>query len=747
LRAKILTASDIILEFESAMRASGIDCPESIVADGKLHRFTPPGDKKGSDSCWYVLHLDHPPSGAFGSWKSGLKENWSIDQKKFGREFSDDEKASLKKRMEADKKRRQTEEKELRDEAKRKANEIWQISKAPPFEHAYLTRKKIENKWARLYRDMLIVEVLNDDGLVGLQFIPEDPEKHKNFLTGTPLKSAAFSIIGGRIEETLIICEGFATAVSLHMATGYPVAAAFSAGNLSAVSKFFRERYQALKIIIAADNDQFTLTPIRNPGLHYGKKAAGEIEGALRYPIFKGGEDGKPTDFNDLHCLYGLEEVKLQIDHGKGSFEEKTTALISESILWERLPDQEPGKKPLATITNLSAALNRAGIIIRYNVIKKEQEILIPGQKASIDNMKEVCVSRVTDLCNRFKIPTGPMDQFLTFLADDNQYNPALTWITSKPWDGRSRLIELFESIKAKGEDHNERAKSLKNTLMRRWLVSAVAAVDRPNGVNAQGVLVFQGDQYIGKTKWFKSLAPQELDLWAEGKTLIPSDRDSVKQVVSYWLVELGEIGATFRKADIEQLKAFVTKDRDTIRMPFAKRESSFVRRTVFFGSVNQKEFLADETGNRRFWVIECEAINPDHGLDMQQVWAEVYDLYKQGEGWHLTNDEVEMLNEHNKDFQMGDPIDEKIMTKYDWERDDLEKCGQWKTATQVLEEIGLERPTRADQNRAATTIRRLNGQKVKRTGAGRFLLIAPERLLIINQHSIETWRQFSPNK
>ena len=114
-----------------------------------------------------------------------------------------------------------------------------------------------------------------------------------------------------------------------------------------------------------------------------------------------------------------------------------------------------------------------------------------------------------------------------------------------------------------------------------RWMVSCVAAVFNPDGISAHGVLVLQGDQYLGKTKWMKSLAPKELGVIKDGITLNPSDKDSVMQCVRNWIVELGELDATFRKSDIASLKSFITSDRDVLRRPYARLESEFARRPV----------------------------------------------------------------------------------------------------------------------------------------------------------------------
>jgi putative DNA primase/helicase len=237
-------------------------------------------------------------------------------------------------------------------------------------------------------------------------------------------------------------------------------------------------------------------------------------------------------------------------------------------------------------------------------------------------------------------------------------------------------------------------------------------------------MLVIQGDQYLGKTKWFKSLVPEELGLCKDGMLLRPDNKDSVKQVCSFWLVELGELDSTFKKSDIAQLKAFITNKSDVLRRAFARKESHYARRTVFFGSVNPKQFLNDPTGNRRFWTIEAAEINHTHNLDMQQIWSEVLHHWRNGESYFLTSAELDLLNAHNEQFTSVDPIVERISSHLEWS--DPETLWSWNTATDILISIGIERPTKAEQNVAADAIRKMNGGKCKRTNASR-LLLAPK--------------------
>lgn len=727
---------DIESEFRAAMREQGIECADKIVADSTIHRFVPVGktDARG----WYILHLDSPPSGAFGSWETGIKGTWSAAA---GRELTEEEKDELKRRMAADKKRKQREEEAIRYETKIAAASIWQTATVATAEHGYLQKKKIGAHGTKIYKGSLVVPVRSAGELVGLQFIPADG-KDKRFLSGTPV-AGAYSPIGPLPEKdiTAVICEGFATGASIFEATGLPVLVAFNVGNLEPVAKAFRKSFPAASIIIAADDDQWTLKPIKNPGMHYAHLAAKAVKAEVRSPVFPDNFEGRPTDFNDLAALTSLDELKHQLTTGKSTWLSVITTRDSQisfpdDIFREKLPHQAWDKNPKGTIKNLDAVLDRISATVRYNVIAKKQEILINGRAYSLDNYDNATHADIIDACVRFNLPTGNLVAYLIKLADLNQFNPVKNWIESRPWDKRSRLKELYSTITAINEDQDPTLGILKEILIRRWMLSAIAAAYRPNGVSARGVLVFQGDQYLGKTKWFMSLVPPELGLAAEGLTLKTDDKDSVYQLLQYWIVELGELDSTFRKSDIAQLKSFIPKNRDTIRLPFMPKSSTFPRRTVMFGSVNPKHYLNDPTGNTRFWTIACKAINHDHGLDMQQIWAELAMSYAAGERWHLTPDEMLELNSHNDEFTTKEPVEERIAGFYDWTRKD----GLWKTATEILDETGIERPTRQELVAASAAIRALNGNQYKKSGSKRLLWV-PNK----NQFVNPAFPQFEP--
>ena len=388
------------------------------------------------------------------------------------------------------------------------------------------------------------------------------------------------------------------------------------------------------------------------------------------------------------------------------------------------LPWTDEKGKPLALIENLAEIIHRLGGEARYNVMTKAQELVFPGPEVLIDNRANYNLTHLISMCSLFKMQTGTVPEFVANLAARNPYSPVIEWVKSKPWDGVDRMPEFLKTVRAKDED-------LKNTLITRWMISAVAAAFDPDGIAAQGILVFQGAQGSGKTTWFKNLVPAEVNKAAcmvrDGVILRLDDKDSVKQACSHWLVELGEIDSSFRKSDHAALKAFITSNQDVMRLPYARAESVMPRRTVFFGSVNQSDYLVDDTGNRRFWTVECQSIKAMHDIDMQQVWAQVHQsMYLAGISYHLSADELDRLNKGNEARLVTCHVADAIHTELDW--DAPQSSWAWLSSRQVCELAGIDRPTQADCRKARAAILRANGGQERRTSRNNEHLTPPSK-------------------
>jgi len=421
----------------------------------------------------------------------------------------------------------------------------------------------------------------------------------------------------------------------------------------------------------------------------------------------------------DLRNMIKNEQKKLQLKKVKeinpvNSFYPLNTPL-PHAIFDGYIDDDKP---PKCTYNNFLILLKNYNIKISYNVISKNCDISVPEQKYSKDNEANATFADIINVCKLNSIETSCIESYIFKLGDLNQYNPVLEFIKSKPWDGVSRLSDLYNTVKTKLSFPLE----MKELLLRKWLISGIAAL-KHNKFYSKGVLVFQGEQSLGKTPWFKKLLDPEIEKYfKEGCTLDPSNKDSIKTAISHWIVELGELDSTFKK-DIARLKAFITSDEDMFRLPYARKDSKFSRRTIFCGSVNEEEFLIDSTGNHRFWVIPVEKLNYTHNIDMQQLWAEVTTIYENNGQWWLTPEEEQKLEVQNQDHFKSSPLEDLLLEKYDFsKKKELEsRTYLKKSATELLQELCYMQITRSLRNEMVQVLKKLG---VKRSSHDKKFLI-----------------------
>lgn len=734
MKRKNVTDADIIADFLSAMAGAGLNTADKIEADGELHRFTVDGDPKNTKNGWYVLFLDGVPAGEFGCWKrmAGSSVTWCA---KSDTELTPDENKAVRAKIEQARRDREERERMKHDATATEAKKIWDAAHEADA-HAYLTRKGVKSHGLRVGEwptgaQALLVPMYDGKGrMTTLQAIFSNVNpvigRDKDFLAGGKKRGCFFTIGAppANGEGTIALVEGYATGASVHEATGLFTVVSFDAGNLKPVAHELRRRYPAATILIAADNDRWTLTPIENPGLHYARELLEAIPARtlLAVPEFQNLDD-KPTDFNDLHQREGIDAVRAQImaviPQPEPAEEGEANTPLDGMVNPFGFPHVSDKGQPLNTVENLAFLMNEYGIKTKYNVVRRTVKVDIPTRNYTADNEANNVLAELTSICARNRMPQSMLSDYIKLLADRNAYNPVTDWITSVPWDGTSRLRALYDTVGTSGDP------VLRDKLLFRWLLSAVAAVFMPHGFESHGALVFSGDQGQGKTKWFKRLVPEWLhDVLLVGAILDPNNKDTVTNAVSHWMVEIGELDATFRKADIARLKSFITNAVDKIRRPYDRIESEYSRRTVFFASVNEERYLVDDTGNRRWWTIAVTSIDYSHSIDMQQVWAECLHLWQGGEQHYLTKDEMQSLAAVNAEHEAIDPVKEQILQCFDW---DAGGIGIDMTATDVLLAIGYDKPTKAQATHASKVLKELTGSDPKKKNNGRFFSL-PKR-------------------
>ena len=341
-----MIANAVIEQFRVFIKAQGFDPPENI-EPGKFARFGTNG-KRGDSAGWALLFPDCE-GGIIGDWRTSSEQVW---QAKRDRQFTPEEKRAWFAKIEQQKREAKAQREREENEAAQRARTIWIEAKAATSVHAYLKSKKIPPLGFKVYRGGLIINGMNCDGAlimrfrnsVGnircLEFIGTDGEKR--FLPGASYKAAYFAL--GEPGPVVAICEGAATALSIHTATHHPVRAAGTAGNLLAVAKAMRERLPNAKLIICADDDYRTEG---NPGLTKATEAARVVGGLVAVPDFGAERPEDAKDFNDLMRLKGAESVRASIDNAKPPVLETERSL----------PTSDPGGLPLETVGKLLSEL------------------------------------------------------------------------------------------------------------------------------------------------------------------------------------------------------------------------------------------------------------------------------------------------------------------------------------------------------------------------------------------------------
>ncbi len=268
--------NDLIDQFKQAIAAAGLTPPTEIIGDGEIHRFRASG-KPGHKSGWYILHTDGIAAGAYGDWREGFTQNWCS---KGDTSMTEAERIAHRDRVKAMQRQREDDVAQRQELAAADALKRWTAA-TPCTQHHYLTRKGIQPKGAKIEGDRLLIPIRDTAGtLHSLQTIA--PDGTKMFMSGGRIKGCYFGI--GKPKGALIVCEGFATGASIHECTGHAVAVAFNAGNLESVAVALRNKYPALKIIIAADDDHQTPG---NPGMTKATAAAQTTGATIAVPVFK----------------------------------------------------------------------------------------------------------------------------------------------------------------------------------------------------------------------------------------------------------------------------------------------------------------------------------------------------------------------------------------------------------------------------------------------------------------------------
>lgn len=224
-------------------------------------------------------------------------------------------------------------------------------------------------------------------------------------------------------------------------------------------------------------------------------------------------------------------------------------------------------------------------------------------------------------------------DIAVTKAVDDRSYHPIREYFETLPdWDGVERADTLLVDYLGAEDTPYVRA------VTRKELCAAYCRVYHP-GIKFDSMIVLNGDQGIGKSTLIAKLGGE----WYSDSLNLSdmNDKTAAEKLQGYWIMEIGEL-AGMRKADLDKVKAFISRQDDKYRASFGRRVTPHPRQCVFFGTTNsQNGYLRDITGNRRYWNVKVPGNGKYKPWDMdedtvKQVWAEVMVYAKAGEKLYL---------------------------------------------------------------------------------------------------------------
>lgn len=293
--------------------------------------------------------------------------------------------------------------------------------------------------------------------------------------------------------------------------------------------------------------------------------------------------------------------------------------------------------------------LTGLGYSFRHNAVTDRIEV--NGETIS-DVMQAVIRTQMRDL--RHKRMTEVEDAY-TAHAWANCYHPVKDYFGRLQWDGGAHIEKLASYFT---DRHG-----VFPIYLRRWLIGAIAKIF----AQARNfMLVLDGEQYIGKSRFCRWLCPLP-EYFHEGP-LDTADKDTWIRLTSAFIWELSELDATTKRSDRSALKDFISRQEVTIRRPYARFDVTRPALASLIGTINEEGpgFLNDPTGNTRFAVVNLTAIDFGYtSLDISQVWAEAYIAYQAGESWEFTTVERRQQAEINSEYENEATIDGMIRKYY----------------------------------------------------------------------------------
>lgn len=252
----------------------------------------------------------------------------------------------------------------------------------------------------------------------------------------------------------------------------------------------------------------------------------------------------------------------------------------------------------------------------------------------------------------------------LEVIFSKSQFHPVREYLQRIKWDENPRVETMMQDFLGAPDTDYVRA------VARKMVCGAVARVFHP-GIKFDTAIILVGPQGVGKSTFLRLLGRQ----WYSDSFGGIENNRAYEQIQGAWIIEMGELSG-MRKAEVNEIKHFMSKSEDTFRPAYARRVQTFARQCIFCGTTNDMDFLQDPTGNRRYWPVNLfdglasyDIFSELTAAVVDQIWAEAVFMFRKGETLHLTSEIEKMATkvqeEHTEENLFGTVINNYLNKLY----------------------------------------------------------------------------------
>ena len=329
----------------------------------------------------------------------------------------------------------------------------------------------------------------------------------------------------------------------------------------------------------------------------------------------------------------------------------------------------------------------------RYNTFSNEIEYKLKEKKDFIEFDDYEFNSLMIQLDYKgIHLADYKLRQLLASVYIGEKYDPAKEYIHSLPkWDGKTDHIKNFlkQLYLIREKDREYVLKGFK-----KWFVAFVMSFIRdqptPYNINQVAFILLSKKQGVYKSTWLGSIIPEHLRLqYYYPNSFSAHNKDHLKYLATRMLINLDEM-ESYNKTDIGEMKSIISTAQISLRLPYGRTDINRKRRASFCGSINERQFLRDETGSRRWFIVEIDGIDYKENYNVDGMYSQAKELLLQKFQYWFDGSDINEMDKRNVEYT-DVSIEEELLSKMFYKPDKDDKDFQILTASEVAFRIAKD--------------------------------------------------------